>query len=93
MNVFGPTRGYVLEVFNGHFQLPNLGPIGMQMYVCVCVCVCVCVLHTSKIKLLHKSVAALQSPIVTDVKSLDLSSAGVLSNLEIGPVLCSVMPS
>ena len=37
VNVFGPTRGYVLEVFNGHFQLPNLGPIGMQMYVCVCV--------------------------------------------------------
>ncbi|KAJ9584795.1 hypothetical protein L9F63_020849, partial [Diploptera punctata] len=24
----GPTRGYILEVFNGHFQLPNLGPIG-----------------------------------------------------------------
>jgi homogentisate 1,2-dioxygenase len=21
-------RGYVLEVFNGHFELPNLGPIG-----------------------------------------------------------------
>ncbi|KAL5457206.1 hypothetical protein EMCRGX_G034451 [Ephydatia muelleri] len=28
VNVFGPTRGYILEVFNGHFQLPNLGPIG-----------------------------------------------------------------
>ena len=28
VNVSGPTRGYILEVFNGHFQLPNLGPIG-----------------------------------------------------------------
>ena len=26
--VSGETRGYVLEVFNSHFQLPNLGPIG-----------------------------------------------------------------
>ncbi|KAK2715700.1 homogentisate 1,2-dioxygenase-like [Artemia franciscana] len=26
--VDGPTRGYVLEVYNGHFQLPYLGPIG-----------------------------------------------------------------
>lgn len=24
----GPARGYVLEVFNGHFRLPDLGPIG-----------------------------------------------------------------
>ncbi|KAH8951158.1 hypothetical protein BDL97_09G012600 [Sphagnum fallax] len=24
----GPSRGYVLEVFDGHFQLPDLGPIG-----------------------------------------------------------------
>jgi homogentisate 1,2-dioxygenase len=24
----GPSRGYVLEVFGGHFQLPDLGPIG-----------------------------------------------------------------
>jgi homogentisate 1,2-dioxygenase len=24
----GPVRGYVLEVFNGHFELPDLGPIG-----------------------------------------------------------------
>ncbi len=22
------ARGYVLEVFSGHFELPNLGPIG-----------------------------------------------------------------
>jgi homogentisate 1,2-dioxygenase len=26
--VDGPSRGYVLEVFQGHFQLPDLGPIG-----------------------------------------------------------------
>lgn len=24
----GPARGYVLEVFGGHFTLPDLGPIG-----------------------------------------------------------------
>lgn len=24
----GPSRGYVCEVFGGHFQLPELGPIG-----------------------------------------------------------------
>ena len=24
----GPARGYVLEVFSGHFVLPDLGPIG-----------------------------------------------------------------
>ncbi|CAG2053549.1 unnamed protein product [Timema podura] len=28
VNVKGPTRGYILEVFDNHFQLPNLGPIG-----------------------------------------------------------------
>lgn len=28
VNVFGPSRGYVLEVYDGHFQLPDLGPIG-----------------------------------------------------------------
>ncbi|XP_011499511.1 PREDICTED: homogentisate 1,2-dioxygenase [Ceratosolen solmsi marchali] len=26
--VYGPSRGYILEVFDNHFQLPNLGPIG-----------------------------------------------------------------
>lgn len=26
--VDGFTRGYILEVYNGHYQLPNLGPIG-----------------------------------------------------------------
>lgn len=28
VGVSGPTRGYILEVFNNHFVLPNLGPIG-----------------------------------------------------------------
>ncbi|PSN39395.1 Homogentisate 1 [Blattella germanica] len=28
VSVHGPTRGYILEVFDNHFQLPNLGPIG-----------------------------------------------------------------
>ncbi len=23
-----PSRGYILEVFDNHFVLPNLGPIG-----------------------------------------------------------------
>ncbi|KAK6618616.1 hypothetical protein RUM43_013007 [Polyplax serrata] len=26
--VSGPSRGYILEVYNDHFRLPNLGPIG-----------------------------------------------------------------
>lgn len=26
--VFGPSRGYILEVYDDHFQLPELGPIG-----------------------------------------------------------------
>lgn len=29
VSVFGPSRGYILEVFDNHFVLPNLGPIGM----------------------------------------------------------------
>ena len=28
VGVGGPSRGYVCEVFDGHFELPNLGPIG-----------------------------------------------------------------
>ncbi|KAJ8680617.1 hypothetical protein QAD02_016404 [Eretmocerus hayati] len=28
VTVFGPSRGYILEVFDNHFQLPSLGPIG-----------------------------------------------------------------
>lgn len=28
MAVRGPSRGYILEVYGTHFQLPDLGPIG-----------------------------------------------------------------
>ncbi|XP_013109815.1 homogentisate 1,2-dioxygenase [Stomoxys calcitrans] len=28
VNVAGPTRGYILEVYDNHFHLPDLGPIG-----------------------------------------------------------------
>lgn len=28
VGVNGPTRGYILEVYDGHFKLPDLGPIG-----------------------------------------------------------------
>ena len=28
--VEGPTRGYILEVFDNHFRLPDLGPIGKE---------------------------------------------------------------
>lgn len=28
VQVFGETRGYVLEVYGAHFELPDLGPIG-----------------------------------------------------------------
>jgi len=28
VEVSGPSRGYVLEIYNGHFKLPDLGPIG-----------------------------------------------------------------
>lgn len=28
VNVEGPSRGYILEVYDNHFQLPDLGPIG-----------------------------------------------------------------
>ena len=28
IDVEGPSRGYICEIFNGHFQLPDLGPIG-----------------------------------------------------------------
>lgn len=28
IDVDGPTRGYILEVYDAHFQLPSLGPIG-----------------------------------------------------------------
>ena len=32
VGVSGPSRGYILEVYNGHFVLPNLGPIGENVY-------------------------------------------------------------
>ncbi|GAM20578.1 hypothetical protein SAMD00019534_037530 [Acytostelium subglobosum LB1] len=28
VNVSGPSRGYILEIFGSHFRLPDLGPIG-----------------------------------------------------------------
>ena len=28
VNVSGPVRGYILEVYTNHFELPELGPIG-----------------------------------------------------------------
>lgn len=28
VNVTGTSRGYILEVYDGHFKLPDLGPIG-----------------------------------------------------------------
>lgn len=28
VNVVGPSRGYILEVYDNHFTLPDLGPIG-----------------------------------------------------------------
>lgn len=31
ITVFGPSRGYILEVFDDHFQLPDLGPIGNKL--------------------------------------------------------------
>lgn len=29
----GPSRGYVAEIFGAHFQLPDLGPIGMSFSI------------------------------------------------------------
>lgn len=29
VDVFGATRGYILEVYGAHFELPDLGPIGV----------------------------------------------------------------
>jgi len=28
VDIDGPSRGYICEVYNGHFKLPDLGPIG-----------------------------------------------------------------
>ena len=36
MEITEPSRGYILEVFDAHFVLPNLGPIGnviTQLYL------------------------------------------------------------
>ena len=33
MNVSEDSRGYVLEVFDGHFELPSLGPIGKYTFL------------------------------------------------------------
>lgn len=31
VEVFGETRGYILEVNGAHFELPDLGPIGNHL--------------------------------------------------------------
>lgn len=36
VDVFGETRGYILEVYGAHFELPDLGPIGVCMMSVVC---------------------------------------------------------
>ena len=33
VDVSEPSRGYVLEVFDAHFQIPNLGPIGKVLLI------------------------------------------------------------
>lgn len=33
VGIEGPTRGYILEVFDSHFNLPYLGPIGKLFYL------------------------------------------------------------
>lgn len=37
VDVDGPSRGYILEVYDNHFVLPNLGPIGRQRLVFIVV--------------------------------------------------------
>ena len=32
IDISEPSRGYVCEVYNGHFELPNLGPIGKLIH-------------------------------------------------------------
>lgn len=34
VDVFGESRGYILEVYGAHFELPDLGPIG-ELIMCV----------------------------------------------------------
>lgn len=31
VSVEGPSRGYITEIYNGHFKIPDLGPIGANM--------------------------------------------------------------
>ena len=33
IDISEPSRGYVCEVYNGHFELPNLGPIGKSLHL------------------------------------------------------------
>ena len=33
IDISEPSRGYVCEVYNGHFELPNLGPIGKLLHL------------------------------------------------------------
>ena len=33
MEISEPSRGYILEVFDAHFVLPNLGPIGTDTVI------------------------------------------------------------
>jgi homogentisate 1,2-dioxygenase len=33
--VDGSSRGYICEVFGGHFRIPDLGPIGTVSVLCV----------------------------------------------------------
>ena len=41
VDVSGPSRGYVLEVYGAHFELPDLGPIGERgLLLCIHVRVC-----------------------------------------------------
>lgn len=37
VTVFGPSRGYILEAFDNHFQLPELGPIGNHRFGRSCI--------------------------------------------------------
>ena len=33
VDVNGSSRGYILEVYDGHFVLPDLGPIGIFSFL------------------------------------------------------------
>ena len=33
VDVDSPSRGYILEVFDNHFVLPTLGPIGIIFFL------------------------------------------------------------